>query len=97
MMNWDPEKLRDDFVTVAKLGGIEIKPDDIGIETLTMPHRQLRNLPKGKMAVYIFSNKEHVLKVGKLVRNPGLGIDINIMAHLKREVLWQIHFWKMKT
>lgn len=65
MMNWDPEKLRDDFLIVAKLGGIGIQPSDIGIETLTMPHKPPRNLPKGKMAVYVFSNKECVLKVGK--------------------------------
>jgi hypothetical protein len=65
MMNWDPEKLRDDFLIVAKLGGIGIQPSDIGIETLTMPHKPPSNLPKGKMAVYVFFNKEYVLKVGK--------------------------------
>lgn len=65
MMNWDPEKLRDDFLIVAKLGGIEIQPSDIGIETLTMPHKPPSNLPKRKMAVYVFFNKECVLKVGK--------------------------------
>lgn len=64
-MNWDPEKLRDDFLIVAKLGGIGIQPSDIGIETLTMPHKPPSNLPKGKMAVYVFFNKEYVLKVGK--------------------------------
>ena len=38
-MNWDPEKLRDDFLVVAKLGGIKINPDDIDIEILEMPHK----------------------------------------------------------
>ena len=65
MMNWNPEKLRDDFLVVAKLGGIEIASENIGIEIRTMPHVPPRNLPKGKMAVYVFSNKKYVLKVGK--------------------------------
>lgn len=64
-MDWTPEQLRDDFLVVAKLGGIEMVTDDIGIDTRTMPHMPPRNLPKGKMAVYVFSNKEYVLKVGK--------------------------------
>ena len=64
-MNWDPEKLRDDFLVVAKLGGIKINLDDIDIEILEMPHKPPINLPNGKMAVYIFSSKECVLKVGK--------------------------------
>ena len=68
-MNWNPEQLRDDFLVVAKLGGIEIEPDDIGIETLMMPHKPPNNLPKGKMAVYVFSMGESVLKVGKAGRN----------------------------
>jgi len=65
MMNWDPKYLRDDFLVVAKLGGIEMASEDIGIEIRTMLHIPPRNLPKGKMAVYVFSNKEYVLKVGK--------------------------------
>lgn len=64
-MNWDPEKLRDDFLIVAKLGGIKIKSDAIRIEILEVPHRPPSNLPKGKMAIYTFSHEECVLKVGK--------------------------------
>ncbi|MXZ00552.1 hypothetical protein F4Y93_07860 [Candidatus Poribacteria bacterium] len=64
-MNWDPEQLRDDFLIVAKLGGIKIELDAVGIEILTMPHKPPSNLPKGKMAVYIFFTEKHVLKVGK--------------------------------
>ena len=47
-MNWNPEQLRDDFLVVAKLGGLTIKSDDISIETLTMPHKSPSKLPKGK-------------------------------------------------
>ncbi len=64
-MNWNPEQLRNDFLIVAKLGGIKIESDAVGIEILTMPHKPPSNLPKGKMAVYIFSTEKRVLKVGK--------------------------------
>jgi hypothetical protein len=47
-MNWDPEQLRDDFLVVAELGGIEIEPSDVGIETLRMLHKPPSNLPKGR-------------------------------------------------
>ena len=64
-MNWDPEQLLDDFLVVAKLGGLEIESIDISIEILTRPHKPPSNLLKGKMAVYVFSMDECVLKVGK--------------------------------
>ena len=64
-MKWNPEQLLEVFRSVAKLCEIEIGPDVISIEILKMPHRPPRNLPKGKMAVYVFSDKECVLKVGK--------------------------------
>ena len=64
-MRWNPEQLLADFLVVAELGEIKMKPDAIRVETLMMPHRPPHNLPKGKMAVYVFSDKERVLKVGK--------------------------------
>lgn len=66
-MNWDPEKLRDDFLVVAKLGGIEIHRDAICIDEIPRnKHEQLKELPKGKTAVYVFSYKKRVLKVGRV-------------------------------
>ena len=65
-MKWNPEKILADFLIVAELAAIEIQPSAIYIETLTMPHRPPSSLPKGKMAVYVFSDKECVLKVGKI-------------------------------
>ena len=64
-MKWNPAQLLTDFLVVAELGKIKIQPDTIRVETLMRPHRPPRNLPKGKIAVYVFSDKERVLKVGK--------------------------------
>ena len=64
-MKWNPAQLLTDFLVVAELGEIKMQPDAIRIETLMMPHRAPRSLLKGKMAVYVFSDKERVLKVGK--------------------------------
>ena len=64
-MRWNPEQLLADFLVVAELGQIKMEPDVIRVETLIMPHRPPRNLPKGKIAVYVFSDKERVLKVGR--------------------------------
>ena len=64
-MKWNPAQLLTDFLVVAELGEIKMQPDAIRIETLMMPHRAPLSLPKGKMAVYVFSDKERVLKVGK--------------------------------
>ena len=66
-MNWDPEKLRDDFLIVAKLGGVKIQRDDICIDEIPRgQHKKLKDLPKGKTAVYVFSYKECFLKVGRV-------------------------------
>lgn len=64
-MNWDPIQLLEDFHIVAELGRVDIESDAISIEILNIPHKPPSNLPKGKMAVYVFSDKECVLKVGK--------------------------------
>ena len=65
-MEWDPEQLMEDFLVVAELAGITAMRDAIRIEILKMPHRPPNTLPKGKMAVYIFSQNNRVLKVGKV-------------------------------
>ena len=64
-MKWNPAQLLTDFLVVAELGQIKMQPDAIRVETLKMPHRAPPSLPKGKMAVYVFSDKERVLKVGQ--------------------------------
>jgi len=65
-MRWDPEQLLDDFVTVAELAGIKLPREAIQVERLPMPHKPPSSLPKGKMAVYVFSDKDWVLKVGQV-------------------------------
>lgn len=64
-MKWNPKQCLTDFLVVAELVEFELETDDIHVEILNMPHRPPRNLPKGKMAVYVFSDTEGVLKVGK--------------------------------
>lgn len=65
-MKWDAEQLLNDFLTVADLAGIMLPRDAIRIETLPMPHRPPSKLPTGRMAVYVFSDKDRVLKVGQV-------------------------------
>ena len=55
-------------MAVSELAGVKIPKDALQIEILQMPH-QPGNLPKGKMAVYVFSDKDSVLKVGKAGQN----------------------------
>ena len=65
-MNWNPEQLLEDFLAVATLAGIKVAQDAIRIEALPMPYKPPSNLPRGKMAVYVFSDRDRVLKVGKV-------------------------------
>ena len=65
-MMWNPERLLEDFRVVARLAGMELRVDAIRIEVLRMPHKPPSSLPSGKMAVYVFSGKDRVLKVGKV-------------------------------
>ena len=48
-----------------------MQSEAIQIETLTMPHQPPKSLPASKMAVYVFTDKERVLKVGKTGPNSG--------------------------
>ena len=67
-MNWNPDQIRVDFLRVARVAGTDIRPDDIDIETLEMPHRPTP-LPVGKIAVFVFSDSDRVLKVSKVGPN----------------------------
>ena len=68
-MDCKPRQLLDDFLAAAKRGRIEISPDAIDFEILNMPHMPPSRLPNRKVAVYIFSDKERVLKVGQVGPN----------------------------
>ena len=70
-MNWSPQQLLNDFLIVTELTGAKMQSEAIQIETLTMPHRPPKSLPASKMAVYVFSDKERILKVGKAGPNSG--------------------------
>ena len=70
-MNWNPKQLLDNFMIVTELTGVKMQAEAIQIETLTMPHRPPKSLPASKMAVYVFSDKKRVLKVGKAGPNSG--------------------------
>jgi hypothetical protein len=63
---WDSEAAIGDFRTVARLAGVELANGAIAIETLSAPHVPPTRLPIGKMAVYVFSRRADVLKVGKV-------------------------------
>ncbi len=69
-MNWNPKQLHDEFLAAAKAGNIELTSNAIEIEIQPMPHTQ-PSLPKNTRAVYVFSTKTQVLKVGKV--NPKSG------------------------
>ena len=68
-MNWSPEQLLKDFLVVAEIAGLKIEQEAVSIEILIMPHKPPSSLPKGKMAVYVFSEVNRVLKVGKVGRH----------------------------
>jgi hypothetical protein len=65
-MIWDPQSALSDFRTVAKLAGTQLAGGDIQIEEMPAPHVVPLRLPRGMMAVYVFSKKGDVLKVGKV-------------------------------
>ena len=69
-MKWDPQELVKDFQTVAELAHTPIHEGAIQIEVLRKPHAPPR-LRKGTMGVYVFSDRDRVLKVGKAGANSG--------------------------
>ena len=60
-MNWDPEQIRADFLRV-RTTGINMRREHIFIEVLEMLHEPTP-LPPGKVAVFVFSDTDRVLKV----------------------------------
>lgn len=64
-MGWSPESLIGDFERIAEIAGVRLEKGDIAIEKLLAPHKAPSRIPSGKMAVYIFSFRDQVLKVGK--------------------------------
>lgn len=66
MVAWDADSAINDFITVARLSGVELSRSAVAIEKLSAPHIPPTKLPAGKMAVYVFSKGTDVLKVGKV-------------------------------
>jgi len=62
----DPETLVANFIRVADMAGITIRPEAVAVEMLPPPHRPPSLLPAGKMGVYIFHWGSQCLKVGKV-------------------------------
>lgn len=57
---WNYEDLLNDLL----INELQIQRSDIEIDLQPMPHETPRCFPKGKMAVYVFSDKKDVLFVG---------------------------------
>jgi hypothetical protein len=55
-----------DFAKVVALAHAEVPADRIAVEILAKPHKALRTLPTGHMAVYAFFLNGQALKVGKV-------------------------------
>ena len=47
-MKWKPDELVEDFMVVAKLAGVTLRPGLIRIETLPMPHKPPRPGRRGR-------------------------------------------------
>ena len=54
----------EDLLNGLFINELKIHRSDIDIDLQPMPHETPRCFPKGKMAVYVFSDKKHVLFVG---------------------------------
>ena len=65
-MIWNPERLIEDFLAVARLAHVDVNRRSIRIEAQRKPHKAPSGLPAGKMAVYVFSDVRRTLKVGKV-------------------------------
>ena len=59
------QSLMRDFGEVARLAGIDISHDDLSRESMGCPHEPPRDLPTGRVAVYVFCFGDRCLKVGK--------------------------------
>ena len=54
----------EDLLNGLLINELQIQRSDIEIDLQPMPHEIPRYFPKGKMAVYVFSDKKHILFVG---------------------------------
>ena len=54
----------EDLLNGLLINELQIQRSDIEIDLQPMPHEIPRCFPKGKMAVYVFSDKKHILFVG---------------------------------
>ena len=70
-MIWNPERLIEDFLVVARLAHVDVNRRSVRIEVQRMPHASPSHLPPGKMAVYVFSDLQRTLKVGKVGTKSG--------------------------
>ena len=61
----DTAQLLTDFLKVSALAGKSLNDEDIVVQHTKSPHVPPTKLPPGKMAVYVFSHNQTVLKVGK--------------------------------
>ena len=61
----DTGPLIQDFLSAAVLAGVRLGSSDLTVERDMAPHSPPKRLPKGRMAVYVFSYGDVVLKVGK--------------------------------
>ena len=61
----DPKRLIKEFCKVASIAGIRIPANALTFNPLGAPHKP-SHLPRGKMAVYVFSLSGQCLKVGKV-------------------------------
>jgi hypothetical protein len=65
-LKWSPEEIVEDFITTASLASLTIKKSDIQIDKMLRPnHRAPTKLQANTMAIYVFSYKNEILKVGK--------------------------------
>jgi len=60
------ERAISDFIQVARLAGNNLNFEDISIEHLGCPHISPKDIPKDKVAVYIFYFDKQCLKVGQV-------------------------------
>jgi len=87
-MTWNPDLLLEDFRRVAGMAGVSLAPDAIAIERRSAPHVPPKSLPLGKMAVYVFSFGQHVLKVGKVGPNSAARYTATSPPVLSSAAIW---------
>ncbi|WP_242359874.1 hypothetical protein [Anaeromyxobacter sp. SG17] len=62
---WYVDALTAKFYEVAALADARLSDGDITVDVLLAPHKPPKRLPRGKIAVYVFSYRSRALKVGK--------------------------------